>query len=143
MTFPLTLQPGQTGFLANPDQQKYFFWSGKPTSAHYYINDQGVSEADGCTWSAPGDNKGNWAPVIIGTSFDDINTNQGFTSLKQNELNKNSPLNYSITFKGDGVISPCKYNRMTDQYCQGTECWSDRDRGCTVSYRHRAQTRNH
>ncbi|KAH7068156.1 hypothetical protein BKA63DRAFT_423691 [Paraphoma chrysanthemicola] len=135
MTFPLTVGPGQTGFLANPDQNKYFFWSGNPTSAHYYVNKQGVSEDEACTWAKPGDDRGNWAPAIIGTSWDDINMNQGYSSLKQNELRKDVPLDYSITFTGDGVVSPCKYKKSLDQYCQADDCWSRKeqpDRGCTA-----------
>lgn len=133
MVFPLTVGPGETGFLANPDQAKYFFWEGKATSAHYYVNHQGVAEGEACTWGVDGRGKGNWGPVIFGTSWDDINMNMGFSSLKQNELNKNEPLDYSITFEGDNVISPCRYIKSTDQYCQADECWYDRGRSCTVS----------
>lgn len=133
MTFPLTIHPGETGFLANPDQGKYFFWKGKATSAHYYVNRQGVPENEACTWSNPSESKGNWAPAIFGTSWDDINMHVGFSGLKQNELKKDAKLDYSITFTGDGVTSPCQYKKSTDQYCQGKECWYDRDRGCTVS----------
>jgi hypothetical protein len=137
MTFPLTLGPGETGYLANPDQSKYFFWKGDATSAHYYINNQGVSEADGCTWSKPSEARGNWAPTIFGTSFDDTVMKTGFSSLKQNELNREAQLDYSITFTGDGVNCPCSYNKSTNQYCENDKCWSvkdEPDRGCTVSY---------
>jgi hypothetical protein len=133
MTFPLTVGPGQTGYLANPDTSKYFFWQGKATSAHYYVNNAGVSEAEGCTWSKPEYGHGNWAPLIFGTSFDDINMHQGFSSIKQNELNKGADLNYSVTFKGDGVNSPCSYNAKTHQYCMDGRCWTDKSIGCTVS----------
>jgi hypothetical protein len=137
MTFPLTLGPGETGYLANPDQSKYFFWKGDATSAHYYINDQGVSEAEGCTWSKPSEARGNWAPAIFGTSFDDKVMNTGFSSLKQNELNREAQLDYSITFTGDGVSCPCSYKKSTNQYCENDKCWSvkdEPDRGCTVIY---------
>jgi hypothetical protein len=133
MTFPLTVGPGETRFLANPDQSKYFFWKGKPTSAHYYVNSQGVPENEACTWAKPDDAKGNWAPVIIGTSWDDKNTNLGYTSLKQNELQMKVPLDYSITFEGDGVTCPCSYKTSTKEYCEGTDCTQDRSKGCTVS----------
>ncbi|KAL5119826.1 Beta-glucosidase (SUN) [Pleosporales sp. CAS-2024a] len=136
MTFPLTLTPGQTGYLANPDVSKYYFWKGMTTSAQYYVNNQGISEADGCTWAQAGDARGNWAPGIIGTSFDDMKAHKGYTSLKQNELNLATKLNYSITFGGDGVVSPCSYKKSTDQYCQGDSCWSVKDdpgRGCTAA----------
>ncbi|KAH8724040.1 hypothetical protein GQ44DRAFT_802065 [Phaeosphaeriaceae sp. PMI808] len=136
MTFPLTVGPGETGYLANPDQTRYFFWKSGATSAHYYVNKQGVSEAEGCTWSNPNEAKGNWAPTIFGTSWDDRNMNIGFSSLKQNELRRDAQLDYSITFTGDGVNAPCGYKRSTDQYCQGDNCWcvkDEPDRGCTAS----------
>jgi hypothetical protein len=137
MTFPLTLGPGETGFLANPDQSKYFFWKGEPTSAHYYVNKQGISEDEGCTWNKPGEAKGNWAPTIFGTSWDDRKSNMGYSSLKQNELNKGALLDYSITFTGESVSAPCSYKKSVNQYCEGNKCWSEKDepdRGCTVSY---------
>ena len=31
MTFPVTVGPGETGFLANPDPQQYLFWQGTKT----------------------------------------------------------------------------------------------------------------
>ncbi|EAT81986.1 hypothetical protein HBH56_104040 [Parastagonospora nodorum] len=134
MTFPLTLGPGQEGYLASPDLGNYYMWEGKATSAHYYINDQGISEDEACTWAKDGDARGNWAPVIFGTSFDG-KSQKGYSSLKQNELNRKTKLNYSISFEGDGVASPCSYKKSTDQYCQGDSCWTVKDdpnRGCTA-----------
>jgi len=133
MTFPVTVGPGETGFLANPDQQKYFFWKGMKTSAQYYVNKQGVPENEACTWGTPMGGKGNWAPAVFGTSFDDGPLQQGFSSLKQNELCKKERLGYDITFVGDGVVSPCKYKSATNQWCEDDKCWDDPDRGCTVS----------
>lgn len=133
MTFPLTVGPGETRFLANPDQSKYYFWKGEPTSAHYYVNPQGIPEEEACTWAKQGEALGNWAPAIIGTSWDDKNMNTGFTSLKQNELNMGTSLDYSITFEGGGVNCPCRYVNSSKQYCEGNDCWEDRNRGCTVS----------
>jgi hypothetical protein len=137
MTFPLTVGPGETGYLANPDQSKYYFWGGAATSAHYYVNNQGISEAEACTWAKPGDARGNWAPTIFGTSFDDRASHKGYSSLKQNELNRGTKLDYSISFEGDGVDCKCSYKKSTDQYCEGSDCWSVKDdpnRGCTVSF---------
>lgn len=134
MTFPLTVRPGENSFLANPDQAKYFFWGGKPTTAHYYVNKQGVPEDQACTWGTALEGKGNWSPTIFGTSWDDINMNIGFSSLKQNELSKSERLDYDITFTGDAVVSPCKYQKTSNKYCQGEDCWDDKDRGCTVCY---------
>ncbi|KAF1849399.1 glycoside hydrolase family 132 protein [Cucurbitaria berberidis CBS 394.84] len=133
MTFPLTLGPGETGFLANPDQAKYYFWQGKATSAQYYVNKQGVPESEACTWGETMKGKGNWAPTIFGTSWDDINMNRGYSSLSQNLDCKQERLDYDITFTGDGVISPCRYKSSTNQYCQADTCFDDKDRGCTAS----------
>jgi hypothetical protein len=132
MTFPVIVGPGETGFLANPDQQKYFFWQGKKTSAQYYVNKQGVPESEACTWGTPMGGKGNWAPAVFGTSFDDGPANEGFSSIKQNELCKQERLGYDITFVGDGIVSPCRYKSATNQWCEGDTCWEDPDRGCTV-----------
>ena len=133
MTFPLTLEPGETGYLANPDQSKYFAWKGGKTSAHYYVNKQGVPENEACTWGVEMQGKGNWSPTILGTSFDDDVMKTGFSSLKQNELAKAEHLDYDITFEGDGIVAPCRYKSSTSQYCEGAVCWDDKDRGCTVS----------
>jgi hypothetical protein len=134
MTFPVTVGPGETGFLANPDQQTYFFWQGKKTSAQYYVNKQGVPENEACTWGTEMGGKGNWAPAVFGTSFDDGPVHEGFSSIKQNELCKKERLGYDITFVGDGVISPCRYKSATNQWCEGDTCWEDPDRGCTVCH---------
>ncbi|KAI4676542.1 uncharacterized protein J4E88_007460 [Alternaria novae-zelandiae] len=136
MTFPVTVGPGETGFLANPDQQKYFFWQGKKTSAQYYVNKQGVPEDEACTWGTEMGGKGNWAPAVFGTSFDGGPMKEGFSSLKQNELCKKERLGYDITFIGDGVVSPCRYKSATNQWCQGDKCWEDPDRGCTAAIMH-------
>lgn len=132
MTFPLTIGPGETGYLANPDQSKYFFWEGKPTSAHYYVNKQGVPENEACTWGQDGKGVGNWSPTIFGTSFDDMSSNVGYSSLKQNELNWNDRLDYSITFEGDGVTNACKYKASTGQYGQGNKWFDSIKDGCTA-----------
>ena len=134
MTFPLTLGPGETGFLANPDQGKYYFWEGKATSAQYYVNKQGVPESEACTWGQPMKGMGNWSPTILGTSWDDLKANQGFTGLFQNPESPDERLDYDITFIGDGVVNACSYKTSSGQYCQGDRCSSDIKTGCTVSY---------
>ncbi|KAJ4376183.1 Protein BZZ1 [Neocucurbitaria cava] len=133
MTFPLTLGPGETGFLANPDQSKYYFWEGRSTSAQYYVNKQGVPESEACTWGEANQGKGNWSPTIFGTSWDDINMHRGFSGLSQNQDCKQEQLDYDITFTGDAVVAPCRYQRSTNQYCQAGTCFDNKDQGCTAS----------
>lgn len=129
-TIPLTVKPGESGELANPDQSTYYFWDNKPTSAHYYINKQGVPESEACTWGTDAKAVGNWAPLIFGTSFDDRVMNVGFSGLKQNELIWNDRADFTTTFTGDGVMSPCKYKHDSGEFCQGGAC--GRDLNCTV-----------
>ena len=133
MTFPLTVGPGEIGFLANPDQAKYYFWKGQATSAQYYVNKHGVPESEACTWGEVNKGKGNWSPTVFGTSWDDINMHKGFSGLSQNPECFQERLGYDITFTGDAVVAPCKYKSSTNQYCQGDNCWDDKTRGCTVS----------
>ncbi|KAF2644075.1 SUN-domain-containing protein [Massarina eburnea CBS 473.64] len=131
-TVPLTIKPGQTGELANPDQSAYYFWGEKATSAQYYINKQGVSESEACTWGNGADAVGNWAPANFGTSWDDLNMNIGFSGLSQNKpTNPNDRLDFDVTFTGDGVSNPCKFKKSTGEYCSGDNC--GRDVGCTAS----------
>lgn len=117
--------------MANPDQRAYYFWQNKPTSAHYYINKQGVPEGEACTWGSGGSAVGNWAPLIFGTSWDDMNTNTGYSSLKQNELIWNDRADFTATFVGDETTNPCKYDHVTQNFCQNGGC--GRDLNCTVS----------
>ncbi|KAF1831157.1 cell wall synthesis protein [Decorospora gaudefroyi] len=133
MTFPLTVGPGETGFLANPDLGAYFFWEGKATSAQYYVNKQGVPENEACTWGEIMKGKGNWSPTVFGTSWDDLEMHVGFSSLWQNPLCDQERLNYDITFMGDGVVAPCSYKQATHEYCQGDKCSTDPLKGCTAS----------
>jgi hypothetical protein len=130
-TIPLTVKPGESGELANPDLSAYYHWDNKPTSAHYYINKQGIPESEACTWGTDSKAVGNWAPLIFGTSFDDLTMHVGFSSLKQNELMWNDRADFTTTFTGDGVTSPCKYQQHTGEFCQGDTC--GRDVNCTVS----------
>jgi len=133
MTFPFTLGPGQSGFLASPDQGKYYIWKGLATSAQYYVNKQGIPEDEACTWGSPMRGKGNWSPTILGTSWDDLKAHEGFTSLFQNPESYNERLDYDITFTGDGVVSPCAYKKASGQYCQDGKCSGDIKVGCTAA----------
>ncbi|KAJ4305688.1 Protein BZZ1 [Kalmusia sp. IMI 367209] len=130
-TLPLTIQPGETKEIANPDQGKYFFWDNKPTSAQYYINNQGVEESRACTWGNGQGDTGNRAPVNLGTSFDDINMNTGFPAIFPNKpTNPDAKLNFAIQFTGDGVSNPCSYKN--GQYCLADGKCNTGD-GCTSS----------
>jgi SUN family beta-glucosidase len=135
MTIPLTVKPGQTAELAVPDLSKYFWWSGQPTSVQYYVNSQGIPESDSCTWSNGKHPKGNWAPMVFGAAWDDINMNMGFVSITSNYLTQDN-LNYDVNFVGEGenVINACKYKASNREVCTANGvCSNSNDAGCTVS----------
>ncbi|KAF2709952.1 glycoside hydrolase family 132 protein [Pleomassaria siparia CBS 279.74] len=136
MTIPLTVSPGETAELANPNQGGYYFWDDKPTSAQYYINNKGVPEKDACTWGSSDKTAGNWAPLNFGTSWDDINMNMGFPSLAPNNPTTDAKLDFTVTFTGDGIQNACRYNGHTKKFCQGpandySQC--DNAAGCTAA----------
>ena len=66
MTIPATLDPATSDpyDLSCPNEDTYYQWEQKKTSAQYYVNPAGTSLADGCTWNQAGSDKGNWAPVV-------------------------------------------------------------------------------
>ncbi|KAF1972447.1 SUN-domain-containing protein [Bimuria novae-zelandiae CBS 107.79] len=135
-TLPLTINPGETKELANPDQSAYYEWDGKATSAQYYVNNQGVEEKRACTWGNGSGDEGNRAPVNLGTSFVSIDrttrkpVNAGFTALFQNKpTNPYAKLNFAIQFTGGGVSSPCTYK---NGHYNG-DAKGDNFDGCTAS----------
>ena len=135
MTIPFTVGPGETAEIAVPEQSRYFFWDGKPTTGHYYVNNQGVPEDQACTWSDGHSAVGNWSPLILGAGWDDINMQMGFFSLTQNREQKET-LNYSIEFVGDNgnVINPCKYDAKSGKVCNpATNDCGEHTNGCTAS----------
>jgi hypothetical protein len=132
------VNPGETKELANPDQKSYYFWDNKPTSAQYYVNNQGVSEAQACTWGNGQGDTGNRAPVNIGTSFDDLISNMGYTGLLQNKpTNPDAKLNFVIRFTGDGVSNPCSYKNGQYYNADGR----GNPDGCTVCFRRQQKAR--
>lgn len=52
--------------LTCPNQNTYYRWQGKKTSAQYYVNPMDTPIEEACTWGSAGSNKGNWAPIVSG-----------------------------------------------------------------------------
>lgn len=100
MTIPVDTYPGQTYELTNPVSSEYYVWQGKPTTAQYYINNEGVSKEQACTWDSSlfPDSAGNWAPMNIGVGKD----SHGITylSLFQNLPTSHAKLNFNIEIEG-------------------------------------------
>lgn len=123
-TVPVELQPGETNQLANPDADTYYKWTGKSTSAQYYLNPIGTSAQDGCQWGTAGSNKGNWAPINFGVGYKNGKT---WLSIFQNKPTTTAQYQGTVEIQGD-LSAKCIY--QNGQYCGASGCNSD---GCTVS----------
>lgn len=53
-TVPMSLQPGQTQPMNNPNAATGYQWQGKSTSAQYYLNPIGTSAETACQWGSAG-----------------------------------------------------------------------------------------
>src|ERR1700760_1396290 len=94
MTLPIDSQPGTDIELAVIDQNQYYQWQGKRTSAQYYINPAGIPVQEACVWGNGSKRIGNWAPLNMGGSWIG---NEGFWSLfTNNPTQTDGYLDYDI-----------------------------------------------
>ncbi|KAI8248645.1 Secreted beta-glucosidase sun1 [Colletotrichum sp. SAR 10_98] len=99
-------EPGQKLELTNPYSPDYYVWNNSPTTAQYYVNNQGVAVEDACVWKSATDPlaAGNWAPVNIGVGKSaDGNT---YLSIFNNAPTSTAKLDFNIEITGD-VNSKC------------------------------------
>ncbi|VEU22000.1 DEKNAAC102984 [Brettanomyces naardenensis] len=71
MVIPTEVEGGSSKPLCVIDEDTYFTWEGKKTSAQYYVNNAGVSAEDGCIWGDSSKAVGNYAPLVIGAGYTD------------------------------------------------------------------------
>lgn len=125
MVIPTIVGAGSTAALTCVDQSSYYVWNGKKTSAQYYVNNAGVSQADGCVWGESGSGVGNWAPLNFGAGYVD---GVAYLSIIPNPNNK-SAANFNVKIVADGddsvVNGECVYEN-------GSYNGSGSD-GCTVA----------
>lgn len=127
---PLNTQPESTSPLTCPDANNYFRWKGLPTTAQYYINNQGIALHDACMWGTDGSNMGNWAPTFLGVGQDVYGkTWLSISSTAQNNPISYSPLNYTVTIQGD-TSGNCRVSN--GKYCSGDNFDNCNEQGCTV-----------
>ncbi|KAG0681929.1 SUN protein nca3 [Pichia californica] len=122
MVVPTELKGGETQPLSVVDEDTYFTWEGKKTSAQYYVNNAGVSVEDGCIWGTSAAEVGNYAPIVIGAGSTGGLT---YLSLIPNPNNGNGA-NYNIKIvatEGSTINGDCYYEN-------GSFSSSD---GCTVT----------
>lgn len=123
MNIPTVVTANSQKPISVVDEDSYYQWEGKKTSAQYYVNNAGVSAEEGCIWGTDGSGVGNWAPVVIGAGYTDGVT---YLSIIPNPNNEETP-NYSVKIEatdGSTVVGSCSY--VDGEYTGGSD-------GCTVS----------
>lgn len=117
--------PGATMPLMNPMASDSYQWEGKPTSAQYYINPEGLTAANACVWTSPSNpsNAGNWAPLVLGVGMDTTGTT--YLSLFLNTPTTTATLAYPVSITGD-ISAPCAW-------ADGAFNGDSGSHGCTVS----------
>ncbi len=129
---PLNTQPDTMNVLTCPDASSYYTHEGDPTSAQYYINNQGVVVSNACTWGSDGTDMGNWAPSYLGVGQDPYGkTWLSISSTAQNNPTNYRALNYTVEIVGN-TSGKCKLSK--GQYCSGEYYDDCNDYGCTVSF---------
>lgn len=123
MVIPTVVGAGSSESLSVVDEDSYYQWQGKKTSAQYYVNNPGVSKEDGCVWSSSGSGKGNWAPLVVGSGYTNGIT---YLSIMPNPNNSDGP-SFNVKIVGDDVDGDCKYE-------DGSFSGSSSD-GCTAAVR--------
>ncbi|KAK4230765.1 putative septation protein SUN4 precursor [Podospora fimiseda] len=101
MSIPVDTYPGQTYPLANPDSSTYYIWQGMPTTAQYYVNNEGVPVEEACKWKSDlyPDSAGNWSPTNIGVGRDIHGIT--YISVFPNLPTSQAVLNFDIEITGD------------------------------------------
>ena len=128
---PLNTQPDSTNNLTCPDAQSYYTHEGAPTTAQYYINNQGGVVSSACTWGTDGSGMGNWAPSYLGVGQDGSGkTWLSISSTIQNNPSSYKALNYSVEITGN-TSGKCRLSG--GQYCSGADYNDCNENGCTVS----------
>lgn len=89
-----------------PDGNSYYHWTGKSTSAQYYVNPKGVPASKACRWGFAGSLIGNFAPLNLGVGQTDSGK---WLSVFHNMPTVSANLNYNIEIKGDDLSGTCKY----------------------------------
>lgn len=124
MVIPTLVDGGDSQPISVVDEDTYFQWQGKKTSAQYYVNNAGVSVEDGCIWGTSGSDVGNWAPIVLGAGY---TNGESYLSLIPNP-NSNEAANFNVKIvaaNGGDVQGDCAY--------EDGSFTGDGSDGCTVS----------
>ena len=123
MVVPTVVSGNETLPLTVPDEDTYFDWEGKLTSAQYYVNLSGGSASSQCIWGTSSGDIGNWAPVNFGAGY---TSGVAWLSIMYNPLQTSAKLNYNVKIVSQSgtMNGECVYENGVIQ--QGGN-------GCTVS----------
>lgn len=124
MVIPTFVEAGNQLPLTVVDQDTYYQWQGKKTSAQYYVNNAGVSVEDGCVWSNAGSGVGNWAPLNFGAGS---TGGIAYLSLIPNPNNR-TPLNYNVK-----IIAADSSSQVNGECYYENGSYSGGSDGCTVA----------
>lgn len=123
MVIPTVVDAGSSNILTVVDEDTYYKWEGKKTSAQYYVNNAGVSYEDGCLWGTSGSGVGNWAPLNFGAG---ATGSISYLSLIPNPNNLDAAnFNVKIVSDGGDVEGDCVYENGSYN--------GDGSDGCTVA----------
>lgn len=128
MNVPATMDPSSSDpyELTCPNQNTYYQWQEKKTSAQYYVNPIGTPLEKGCSWSEAGSDMGNWAPLNLGVS--ELDGTKWLSIFQNGPTNVKGKLNFKIEIKVEGEDEcVCKYENQ--KYWQNGKANDD---GCTV-----------
>ncbi|CAB4251940.1 similar to Saccharomyces cerevisiae YJL116C NCA3 Protein that functions with Nca2p to regulate mitochondrial expression of subunits 6 (Atp6p) and 8 (Atp8p) of the Fo-F1 ATP synthase [Maudiozyma barnettii] len=125
MVVPTWLESGSSSKqISVVNEETYYQWEGKQTSAQYYVNNAGVSVEDGCIWGSSGSDVGNWAPLVLGAGSADGITYLSLIPNPNNEDATSANFNVKIVATdGSTVSGDCSFENGE----------FSTDGGCTVS----------
>ncbi|KAK9455306.1 hypothetical protein V1511DRAFT_521702 [Dipodascopsis uninucleata] len=110
MVIPTVVDGGATQPLTVVDEENYYMWQGKMTSAQFYVNKAGYTEDYACVWGEAGDDFGNWSPLNFGGGYVDGIT---YIGIIPNPNNLVDTLNYNIKIvaadDSSTVLGDCEY----------------------------------
>ncbi|CAI8491454.1 unnamed protein product [Hanseniaspora opuntiae] len=127
MVIPTYVEAGSSLPLTVVNEETYYMWEGKLTSAQYYVNNAGVSYEDGCIWGESGSGVGNWAPLNFGAGWVSSGGGISYLSLIPNPNNSEAP-NYSVK-----IVANDGATMNGECYYENGSYNGDGSDGCTVA----------
>jgi hypothetical protein len=123
MVVPTVVGGNETLPLTVVNEDTYYKWQGKLTSAQYYVNKAGGSASSNCLWGTSSDDFGNWAPVNFGAGY---TGGTAWLSIMYNPLQTSTKLDYNVKIE-------CVSGTMNGECVYENGVIQQGGNGCTVS----------